>query len=128
MIGGVDEASTAAGAKLVMPPTAFGGVGRGAAIQDPSGAMVCLWKGTQGDPQDAATTPFGSWYWNELWSTDVAAATAFYRKALGYTIDTMDMGPQGTYYILKDGSGAMRAGDQDQDDLIARLQPPGREW
>lgn len=107
-------ASTAAGATLVMPPTAFGDVGRGAAIQDPSGAMVCLWKNAQGDPQDAANTPFGNWFWNELWSTDVKAATAFYAKALGHTIDTMDMGPQGTYYILKDGGGAMRAGAMQQ--------------
>lgn len=109
------RAATAAGATLVMPPTTFGTAGRGAAIQDPSGAMVCLWKGAQDDPADVDRPPVGGWFWTELWSTDVAAATAFYRKALGFGIDTMDMGPQGTYYILKDGSGAMRAGAMQQD-------------
>lgn len=108
------QASAAAGARVLMPPTTFGDVGRAAVIQDPSGAMVSLWRGAQDDPPDAASTPYGGWFWNELWSTDVKAATAFYQKALGYTIDTMDMGPQGTYYILKDGIGAMRAGAMQQ--------------
>ena len=110
-------AATAAGAKGLMPPTNFGDVGRAAAIADPTGAAVCLWKGAQGDPQDVEKTPLGGWFWNELFTPDAKAAVAFYEKAFGFKHDAMDMGAQGTYYVLKDGAGKMRAG--------VMQQPPG---
>jgi uncharacterized protein len=108
----VDEshaASVAAGAKSMMPPMDMG-PGRASGITDPSGAMVCLWKGAEGDPADVEKTPLGGWFWNELWSTDANAALAFYKKVFGYTVDAMDMGAQGTYNILKTPDGKMRGG------------------
>jgi len=110
-------AATAAGAKGLMPPTNFGDVGRAAAVADPTGAAVCLWKGAQGDPADVEKTPLGGWFWNELFTPDAKAAVAFYEKAFGFSHDAMDMGPQGTYYVLKDVAGKMRAG--------VMQQPPG---
>ena len=110
-------AAKAAGATGLMDPMDFGPVGRGCAISDPTGAAVCLWKGAQGDPEDVDKTPIGGWFWNELFTKDVKAAVAFYEKAFGFTHDEMDMGPQGTYYILKSADGKMRAG--------AMQQPPG---
>jgi predicted enzyme related to lactoylglutathione lyase len=109
--------ATATGAQSLLAPMEFGTVGRGCAIADPGGAAVCLWKGAQGDPADTEKTPIGGWFWNELFSKDVQQAVAFYEKLLGFTHDEMDMGPQGTYYILKDASGRMRGG--------AMQQPPG---
>ncbi len=102
--------ATKAGASAMMAPTDFGDVGRAAAVKDPTGAMVCLWKGAQDDPVDVDKTPVSAWFWNELWTTDAKAALAFYEKALGFSHDSMDMGPQGTYYILKDAKGTMRGG------------------
>ncbi len=110
-------AATASGATSLIQPMDFGAVGRGCAIADPSGAAVCLWKGAQGDPEDVDMAPIGGWFWNELFSKDVKQAVAFYEKVLGFTHDEMDMGPQGTYYILKDAGGQMRGG--------ATQQPPG---
>ena len=107
------------GARSLLPPTDFGPVGRGCAIADPSGAAVCLWKGAQGDPADVEKTPIGGWFWNELFSKDVTAAVAFYEKVFGFTHDTMDMGPQGTYYILKSADGKMRAGAMQQPAGVA---------
>jgi predicted enzyme related to lactoylglutathione lyase len=53
---------------------------------------------------DADPAPLGSWYWNELWTVDEKKAVAFYEKVFGYGHGTMDMGLQGTYYLLtKDG-------------------------
>ncbi len=104
------KAATQAGATAMMPPTDFGDVGRAAAVQDPGGAMVCLWKGAQGDPDDVEKTPVGAWFWNESWSSDAKAALAFYEKVFGFSHDAMDMGPQGIYYMLKDAKGAMRGG------------------
>ena len=102
--------ATAAGAKSLMPPMNYGDVGRAAAIADPTGAALALWKGAQGDPADVEKTPAGGWMWNELHSSDAKAAVAFYEKAFGFSHDAMDMGPGGTYYVLKDATGSRRAG------------------
>ncbi len=103
-------AATKAGAKALLAPTDFAAVGRGAAIADPTGAAVSLWKSAQGDRADVEKTPLGDWFWNELWTPDAKTALAFYEKVFGYTHDTMDMGPQGSYYLLKSADGKMRAG------------------
>ena len=104
----------AAGATSLLEPTNFGEVGRAAAIADPTGAAVCLWKGARDDPADTEKTPLGGWFWNELFTKDAKAAIAFYEKVFGFTHDAMDMGPQGTYYILKDAGGKMRGGVMQQ--------------
>jgi hypothetical protein len=108
-VDGTTRSAQAAGAKMLMPPTDFGPVGRGATIADPTGAALSLWKGAQGDPPDAQTVPPGAWYWTECWTPDAKAALAFYEKVFGYTHSAMDMKSKGTYYVLnKDGIG--RAG------------------
>lgn len=101
-------AALAAGATSVLAPTAFGDVGRGAAIVDPTGAAVSLWTAAQGDRADVEPVPVGDWYWNELMTPDAPRALAFYEKVFGYSHDVMPM-PQGNYYLLKTGE-KMRGG------------------
>lgn len=101
-------AALAAGATSSFAPMAFGEVGRGAGIVDPTGAPLSLWRGAQGDRPDPELTPFGDWYWNELTTGDEKKALAFYERVFGYTHDEMAM-PEGTYYLLKTGE-KMRAG------------------
>ena len=101
--------ATAAGAKGLMAPMDYGSVGRCGVIKDPTGAAVSLWKGAQGDRADVARTAVGDWHWNELVTQDTAAALAFYESVFGFTHDSMDMGPMGTYYLLKAGA-TMRGG------------------
>ena len=103
-------AAKAAGAKAQMAPTDHGSVGRGAAIVDPTGAAVSLWRSAEGDRPDPAQTPVGDWYWTELWTPDAQTALAFYERVFGYSHDAMDMGPQGSYYLLKSPDGKMRGG------------------
>jgi predicted enzyme related to lactoylglutathione lyase len=102
-------AALAAGAKSLMPPTDFGPVGRGATLADPTGAVFSIWTSAQGDRPDPEKMPVGDWTWNELMSPDEHKALAFYERVFGYTHDTMDMGAQGTYYLLKKGD-KMRGG------------------
>jgi uncharacterized protein len=102
-------AALAAGGRSLMPPTDFPPVGRGATLADPTGAVFSIWTSAQGDRAEAAKTPVGDWHWNELMSPDETKALAFYEGVFGYTHDTMDMGPQGSYYLLKMGD-AMRGG------------------
>jgi predicted enzyme related to lactoylglutathione lyase len=101
------KAAQAAGAKVLLPPTDFGPVGRAAALADPTGAAFCVWKGTQGDPADVQKTPHGGWLWNECVTQDEKKALAFYEKVFGYTHDAMPMQHEGreggTYYVLKKG-------------------------
>lgn len=102
-------AALSAGARSLVPPMDFGPVGRGAQLADPTGAPFWLWKGAQGDRADAPRTASGDWVWNELWTPDDSRALNFYERLVGYTRDSMDMGPAGTYYLLKK-DGVPRAG------------------
>lgn len=103
------RAALEAGATSLSAPMDYGPVGRGAALADPTGAVFSIWKGADGDRADAEKTPVGDWCWNELWTSDAARALAFYERVFGYGHDAMDMGPMGTYYMLKSGDTS-RAG------------------
>lgn len=106
-------AALSAGARSLTAPMDFGPVGRGAQLADPTGASFWVWKSADGDRADAAQALVGDWCWNELWTPDDSRALNFYERLFGYTRDTMDMGPQGTYYLLKQGdvprAGLMRS-------------------
>ena len=103
-------AALTAGAQGLLAPMAFGSAGRGAALLDPTGAAFCLWHGAGGDRADVEKSAVGDWDWNELHTSDAAKALAFYETVFGYSHDSMDMGPMGTYYLLKDAGGKMRGG------------------
>jgi predicted enzyme related to lactoylglutathione lyase len=103
------QAALAAGAKGTLPPTDFPPVGRGAAIVDPTGAAVSLWKSHQGDRPDLEQTPVSDWYWNELWTHDAKKALAFYETAFGYTHEVMQTGDAQPYLLLH-ASGKARGG------------------
>lgn len=103
------KAALAAGAREEFPPTDFPPVGRGAGLVDPTGARFCLWTSANGDEPDGDVPP-GSFVWNELSTADAKKSLAFYEKAFGYTHSTMDMGEQGTYYILETAGGQGRGG------------------
>jgi predicted enzyme related to lactoylglutathione lyase len=110
-------AATRAGAKVQQPPTDYPPVGRGAAVVDPTGAPISLWNSADGDRADVKEVPDGEWCWNELWTPDVSTALAFYEKVFGYLFETLDMGPQGQYHVLKTADGVSRGG------LCASAQP-----
>ncbi|WP_280153484.1 VOC family protein [Piscinibacter sp. XHJ-5] len=103
------QAALAAGARGVMPPTPFGPVGVGASLVDPTGAAVSLWHSADADRPDPERIPIGDWYWDELWTPDARKAVTFYEQALGYIHTEMNMGDQGTYFLLHAG-GKPRAG------------------
>lgn len=114
--------AVAAGATVLEAPTEYGQVGRAALIRDPAGAQVALWRASTRDPADDMTPPPGRFCWNELYADDPAAATRFYEKVGGYSgHDAMDMGPQGTYYVLK-------AGTMGRGGIMARQAPQPSIW
>jgi predicted enzyme related to lactoylglutathione lyase len=102
-------AAQEAGASVLMPPTDFPPAGRGATLADPQGSAFSIWKGADGDREDLDPVPDGDWYWNELMTEDPQAALKFYQGVFGFAHDTMLMGPDFTYYMLKK-DGVLRGG------------------
>ena len=71
-----------AGGTQHMPPTDIPGVGRLAMLADPQGAMFYVMRGAvDGTSTSFAPTKAGHCHWNELSSTDPAAAFDFYHAA-----------------------------------------------
>jgi len=106
---GVDDVDATARAVLEagggqhVPPTDIPGVGRFAMLADPQGVPFYVMRGAM----EGTSTAFdpqrdGHCHWNELSTTDPAAATAFYGTQFGWTKgDAMPMGEQGEYRFLQ---------------------------
>ena len=96
---------TAAGGTLFMPARDMEGVGRFAMVADPQGAAFYVMTSSTGETSNAfaatAVNP-GHCAWNELATSDPAAALAFYGDQFGWIKDgEMDMGPMGTYAMIR---------------------------
>ncbi len=94
-------AIVAAGGTVLMPAMDLDGVGRIAMVADPQGAPFYVMKGAADETSHsfAATEPkVGHAAWNELATSDPAAAKAFYGALFGWEQDgELDMGPIGKY-------------------------------
>ncbi len=90
------------GAHQIVPPSDIPGTGRFALLVDPQGALFGLLQplpGGTGGAFDPAKMGHGGW--NELVTTDSAAAMAFYGKLFGWTLSSsMEMGPDMTYHVF----------------------------
>jgi hypothetical protein len=106
----------AAGGKSVMPAMDIPNVGRIAMVTDPQGAPFYVMKPIPpgGDP-NAQSDVFSADAqqrigWNELSTTDPAAARAFYTGEFGWgTDDFMDMGEMGEYRFIDHGGKRLGA-------------------
>src|SRR4051794_36602782 len=83
-------------------------VGRFAVIRDPQGAVISAFA-----PQGEAQVPEGAFVWDELHTSDIEAAKAFYTAVFGWTTSEMEMGEMGTYVLFQAG-GVDRAGAMQQ--------------
>jgi uncharacterized protein len=97
------------GGRICKEPTDIPTVGRFSVLGDPQGATLSVFRPQGGEmtPHDRAKD--GEFCWNELLTSDSAAASRFYIELLGWKIlDEMDMGPMGKYRIF--GVGDRRLG------------------
>jgi predicted enzyme related to lactoylglutathione lyase len=68
--------------------------------------------------------PHYSFCWDELMTTDPAAATKFYETVFGWRSEPVDMGPSGTYTLLKrPGVPDTKGADKNAAGLMK--SPPG---
>jgi predicted enzyme related to lactoylglutathione lyase len=92
------------GGKTHMPATDMPGVGRMAMVEDPQGAYFYVMRGESPEASKAyGRSELGKATWNELQTTDDAAAFDFYSRMFSWEKDgTMPM-PWGDYTFLKGG-------------------------
>lgn len=76
--------------------------GRMSAIQDPTGAHLCLWQAGTRAGAEIFNEP-GALTWNELYTRAVPEAVEFYSKLLGWGIDAQDMGGPEPYNVITAG-------------------------
>jgi uncharacterized protein len=104
--------ATQAGAKILAPAFDVFDVGRMAVLQDPTGAVFCVWepkrqKGT------GITDVDGTFCWADLNTPDPARARKFYSDVFGWKmIDDSDDKPPSGYVHIKNG-----------DDFIGGIPP-----
>lgn len=110
----VDDVDTTAarasklGGRVWKEPTDIPTVGRFAVLADPQGAPISVFK-PAGEMGLHDLSRQGEFSWNELLTSDSAAALRFHSELFGWQVlDEMDMGPMGTYRIF--GIGAQRLG------------------
>lgn len=97
---------TAAGGSVHMPAMDIPGVGRMALLADPQRVPFYVMRGAMDEASGAfSPTEIGRCTWNELTTTDDAAALAFYTQQFGWEKgDAMPMGEMGDYrFIHHDG-------------------------
>lgn len=107
-VDGADDVARRAadlGGTLLMDAFDVLDVGRMALIQDPSGAVVALWEpkrhigsGVVGEPNTLC--------WNELATTDTAAAGKFFEGLLGWRSDVQLLGEVSYTMFMRDGTVA----------------------
>jgi predicted enzyme related to lactoylglutathione lyase len=96
------------GGRIHKEPTDIPTVGRFAVIADPQGAAIAIFK-PAGEMALHDVSAEGEFCWNELMTSDAAAALKFYSDLFGWKIvEEMDMGPMGIYRIF--GVGENRLG------------------
>lgn len=90
--------------RVYMPTTVMDKVGTFAVTADPTGAVFAPWRSARaeenGPDTDLSIPPPGAFCWDELVTTDPAAASAFYAKVFGWEPNTVDMGGGDTYTLF----------------------------
>ena len=107
----------AAGGKILFGPESIPEVGRFALISDPQGAVISAFT-----PQGEGEVGEGVFVWDELHTSDPAAAKSFYGEVFGWSARDADMGGF-PYTIFKS------AGDRDVAGCSElREGEPGPHW
>ena len=122
---GVDDVAATAktigqkSGRVLVPAKKIDGMGTFAVCADPTGAMFALWKSEHELAEPHGRAGMHNFCWDELLTTDVDKALAFYTQVFGWGVDKVDMGPGGVYTLLK------RTGVTDE---TGRVKDAGGVW
>jgi predicted enzyme related to lactoylglutathione lyase len=92
-----------------MPATPVFEAGVMAMATDPTGAPFRLWQPV-GHPGAGLVNEPNTYGWNELLTSDIDAAKAFYAEVFGWEYAGMDTGAGQTYWVVQGGESGGRAG------------------
>lgn len=90
------------GGTVIMEPFDVMDAGRMAVIQDPTGAIFCVWEAKK-HTGAGVLGENGSLCWTELMTGDAAKAKAFYTGLFGWAAEEKSMGPGFTYTTFSNG-------------------------
>ena len=105
----VDDADATAarvkqlGGQVVDDAFDVGNLGRMAVLEDPQGAVFAVWHPRTRIGAERVND-IGCLCMNELVSTDIGAARAFYERLFGWTTDISDATSRGPHMILRHGN------------------------
>jgi predicted enzyme related to lactoylglutathione lyase len=108
----VDESTERArslGANVMMEPFDVMDVGRMAVVADPQGAAFPMWQG-KGSIGAELVNEVGALCWNELATSDTAAAQDFYGQLFGWTFEPIEHEGEVVYTTIKRPDGGMNGG------------------
>lgn len=97
------EKMTKAGGKTYVPTTTIPNAGTFAVVADPSGAVIAPWKSARAgeDVEPTGLPAMSTFCWDELSSTNIDAAVAFYTASFGWKAKQVDMGGGMIYTLLQ---------------------------
>ncbi|MEP5568973.1 MAG: VOC family protein [Halioglobus sp.] len=80
------------GGTVFTPPTSLGSRGQIAVVADPQGALFSFLQTNDGDPADTEELPsYGSFFWHELWTSEIDSAVNFYSQFAPYQMEAIAM-------------------------------------
>jgi predicted enzyme related to lactoylglutathione lyase len=97
------------GGKLLMEPMDIPTQGSMLLAADPTGAVFGAWHGVEHPGAQLLGEP-GAMVWNELYTGDLDAATAFYTGVFGYEWQDVDTGEGGPPYKMSEVDGKVACG------------------
>lgn len=113
------------GAKVLVPPMDIPKVGRFSVMQDPQGAVFCLFASAEDVTGHDGNAKIGEMCWHELATPDPDAAWVFYEALFGWEkMAVMDMGPEMKYQTW----GRKGAGLGGMFKKPAGMPGPGAFW
>jgi predicted enzyme related to lactoylglutathione lyase len=115
------ERVTAEGGQVLVPAMDVLDAGRMAVFMDPAGAVFSVWQPNQHPGAQLVNEP-GTWSWNELITTDVEGAKAFYGAVFGWGSETHGEGP-GAYTEWQQG-GRSIGGMMPKQPAMPEEMPP----
>jgi uncharacterized protein len=102
------DAVKQAGGEVRAEPFDVFTAGRMGHFTDPTGGEFAVWQPGDTKGLDAVNDP-GTLCWTELYTSDLAAAKAFYQAVFGWETQDMPMGPQ-TYTVIRPRGGSETSG------------------
>jgi uncharacterized protein len=91
----------AAGGQVLMDPFDVFDAGRMGVMQDPTGAVFCVWQPKQ-NPGVELIHEHGTFTWADLMTRDAEAASRFYAQVFGWKLEKGEKDPSG-YLHIKNG-------------------------